>query len=728
MNFYDQLIAKAQGKEVHAEIANHGMIAQFERKRRIRGVAATHEESLLLQAGARLLERRKQLGFSVNHMAVCLDVTGPCYRQWESRFGNLAQTKHLENVAKILIVDPCWISLGINPPTERINVGEGAREVRWRQTTPGLSIEERKELAKRAQRRRKELKLSPYRITMLMAMQDFTVKRMQKMEAYLPVIADVAVEARWEQVLHVPVGWIRNVLIDATPASELTLELNLTHASTIAEEIFGIGIWLSRAKFSTRTTSLEGLEENERRMAKIFSTRYGVNGESESTLQAIADSAGLTRQRIQQITSKMRERAIALGNSEPPLISRLRQEIAPLLPQTVANLDLHFRQLLGDSLSLAGVERFAQDVLERSVLTITENPANSQVPWKSVAIDPNTHDSHILRVIRDGVMAMVRNVGAAQVDFISGVSSRASGKGVIQSKVIEVIKMIPGFEWLQERDGWFWLGEKYENRLINVAKKVLAVAGRRVDIEDIHGAMARSRRLNYETAIVSRYAVEAPYAVLVSVLANTSWVELVQYDDFRLRDPIPLESVLSMVELAVYHLLFNRGGIASRFDIQKALLDVPEPAFTAIALHATLDSSPVFYRMDTGIFALRGVVLSAQALVVASASVGGPNSAKHQVSLSPDGQGFISLPITILSHMVNSGYFGIPRQLAKQLPLGDYKLEGVVEPITLSELPNGEYRLRKFTKHLVAAGLKVGDVITLSFKPQMQQFKWVRSS
>jgi transcriptional regulator with XRE-family HTH domain len=744
MNHYDQLTSKAQTTEEIAQNAHEDKMARISR-RRGRVTTSAHDELQLRQAGARLLERRKQLGFSVNHMAVCLDVTGPCYRQWENKFGNLAQTKYLENVAAVMGVDPAWISLGQNSPPDKSQTDAKTSVSRWRVAPPGLSMEERQEYAKRALLRRKALKISLDGLTKLMGIPGLTAKRMRKMEAYLPVVEDAAIEARWERVLNVPAGWIRNKSIEEKPVSELTGQLSMAHASTIADEILGVSAWLARSKLPARTANFDELEDGERRGAQIFATRYGVKGESESTLQAIADSVGLTRQRIEQITLKMRERSGSLEDVDPPLIARLRRELTPLLPQTVANLDLHFKDLLGESLSLVGVERFAQDVLKRSILTITGKPTSLQTPWEPVAVDPNTHDADVLRVIRDAAMAMIRNVGAAQVEFIAGAAAGATGKGVTPSKVIEVIHMVPGFEWLLERDGWFWLGEKYENRLLNLVKKVLAVAGRRVDIEDIHGAMARARRVKTEStrtgsqsdeldtvpiaASIRAFTVEAPYAVLVCVLKKLSWLEQVQYDDFRLREPIPLESILSMVELAVYEFLSNKGGLASRFDIQQALLEVPKPDFTPIALHAALDASPIFTRIDTGIFALRGVSLTAEAFAAASRSVGGSSNTKHYASLVTDKHGYITFPMTVASYMLNAGYFGLPRQLAVQLPLGEFSLEGVLEPITLSKLSsNGEYRLLKFAKHLVAAGLKAGDRITLSVNPQTRQLKWAKSS
>ena len=55
-------------------------------------------------------------------------------------------------------------------------------------------------------------------------------------------------------------------------------------------------------------------------------------------------------------------------------------------------------------------------------------------------------------------MRMIRVCGGAQVLFVAGALSESIGRGVLPSDVERDCLMIPGFEWLIEKDGWFWWG------------------------------------------------------------------------------------------------------------------------------------------------------------------------------------------------------------------------------------------------------------------------------
>jgi transcriptional regulator with XRE-family HTH domain len=717
MNYFDQIIT---GKFTAESILENRVRNRKGGRGRPVGIKSETQETLLKQAGLRLQMSRKAAGYSIDDIANILGVTGNCYRIYEKRFGLLAQTKHLSTIVSVLNVSTAWIS----GQTDEMPIFQEAASFTGNVPTTSnvkLSEEYRRKLVKRARNRRKELKLSRADMAMMIEVPEIDSKRISALESYLPVTPNLVIENKWEQILQVPAGWIRDMDIRETPINQLKAKsmqrLVIVDAKNISDEIKGISRWLSRAHRFTRTVLVENLNEFELRSATIFAQRYCVNGQEDSTLQVIADKYVLTRQRIEQITKTMSHRSEFLI-VETPFLDQLEQEIKPLLPQSIIELDKHFRKLLGESLSIVGVERFAKDILKRSIVTITETPTDLSIPWDAVAIDPKTHNGLLLRTIRDVSMAMIRSVGAAQIEFIAGNVSKIISKGVTPLEISDIAKLIPGFVWLREKEGWFWLGEKYENRLLNVVKKVLAVANRRVDIEDIHGAMARSRRIKYEATNISTFSVEAPYIVLVSVLALIPWVELVQFDDFRLRKPINLKDVLSTVELSVYRYLIAKGGIAARYEIQKALVDVIDPIFTQIALHSALDASPIFYRMDSGIFALRGIALSPNSFGLAHAAVGGIlHNNKHLAAPIPDDSGELTIQIEILPYMINSSYFEIPMRLARMMEEGVYTFIGFKESLIYKILPSGANRLHRFTKQLKQEGYKIGDNLLLQVNP-----------
>src|SRR3546814_13377366 len=124
-------------------------------------------------------------------------------------------------------------------------------------------------------------------------------------------------------------------------------------------------------------------------------------------------------------------------------------------------------------------------------------------------------------------------------------ASEITGTGRTPCDAIQGCRNVPGFEWLSERDGWFWFGEGNESRLVTIALKVLAVSGRRVDAEEILASFIRSRRGYYPPEQLRPYLIEPPLQIVVEVLRRVKGLKNVQSDDFLLDTPVPVETVLS---------------------------------------------------------------------------------------------------------------------------------------------------------------------------------------
>lgn len=673
-------------------------------------------------SGRRLRQRRLELGYTISSLAKAIGVSAARYYQWEKQFGELAQSKYLESLAKVLGVHPQWISEGSD-------LAIGSMEALPVTLTPSPvsrpTSEDRHHLAKRARERRVSLKLTRRDVAHDICV---NVSALSSMERSLKARPELEVELKWESVLQVPAGWLRNVTIQ-TPTILLSAAANgfiANNTASVADEIQAIACWLSRESYARRTSDYQALSEREQRLVDIFVMRWGAADEEASTLQVIGEKFGVTRERIRQVTAKMEARATDF-KGETPFLDRLASELIAFLPQTVEKLDIKFRALLGGTLSLEGVERFARTILGRSIVSLTEKPANMHLGWGVVAVDPKTHNPDVLRTVRDIATAMIRNVGAAQVNFVAGAAGASLKRGVSPDEASQMCSLVVGFEWLIEEDGWFWFGAKWENRLLTVTKKVLAVAKRRVDIEDIHEAMARARRSSYDPDRPRPYAIDAPHSVLVAILKRVPWMEVVQHDDFRLKEPVALESILSDVELALHDFLQAKGGIAARYSINKALLKEGESQLGHMALQIALDSSPIIRRVEVGIFALRGAALTPESLTVASAAVGGDLQHLNHAALTSNAEGYIAFKFEIRPYMVNSRYLEVPMRLATLIPEGEYQLDGFVERVTYAVLSNGSRRLRKFTSKLINAGFGIGDWVMLHVNPQTRRIKFEKA-
>lgn len=542
-----------------------------------------------------------------------------------------------------------------------------------------LSMEARQLLAERAKQRRASLGKS-----IVYAASCMGVARavLAQMERCLRKIPNPAIDASWESVLEVPTGWLRDTS-QATPALAAEEKAPAIAAPpegwcTASDMIRGVGAWLSRSRGSirngaNRTTSLSDLNELERRNAEMFAVRYGVYGEDESTLESVGRHYGMTRERVRQIIGKMLERAVNL-QVETQILDRLRVEISKLSPGRTLKIETALQPLLGESLGIWGAQRFASEVMATKIAVFAKSPfSQNDVDRETVVLDQSNSDDDYARTIRSVCRGMVRSCGAANLYFVAGYVSQEMGRSVDVKDVLLTALRAPGFEWLLEPDGWFWFGEQDgDNRLLNVAKKVMAAAQCKVDVDQIHQAMGRSQRWFDSTREARRFFVEAPIQVLTKVLSRVSWLACIQKNDFVVSQENVLSDVLSDMEKLILKIIDANGGIAIKYEIDAyvhANLQV-----TPIAVAMTLARSPCFRQPSHGSYSVCGRAIEAQPLE--RAALLRSTLSNHGSSILPGEDGWCSYKFELTDYNLKHKMIGLPVALARIVVPGDYAVEG----------------------------------------------------
>jgi transcriptional regulator with XRE-family HTH domain len=216
-------------------------------------------------------------------------------------------------------------------------------------------------------------------------------------------------DARWETELEVPLGWLRNEAIE-TPALPDAATASATFSgTTIGAFIETMCTWCARTTRSDRTTQFDPLSEREQRLATILARRYGIAGEANATLQTIGDMMGLTRERVRQIADK------AMMRFEPvpppaPLVEQFQAAIIEHAPFQLTNPPAAVRDVVGDSQSLEGADRFFREVLGRPLV---HTKAYGTHDTMVVAADTASDD--LVQLVRQVSVAMIRQAGAAHV-------------------------------------------------------------------------------------------------------------------------------------------------------------------------------------------------------------------------------------------------------------------------------------------------------------------------
>lgn len=652
----------------------------------------SHDPSSFISSAIRLRERREAVGLSPVQVAGRLGVDKARYRYWEKVFGPLPQRQYGAALARILDVDTDWLCSG---------VGEVLQ-------LPPMDYES---LGQRAATRRRVLKLSKAKVAGAIGISNLTLS---KWEDSLPAKHRGEREHFWEDALQVPPGWLRDPAMTTPNPSSSRVSLDLTSSAleSVVDEILAVGVWLTRISERSRTVHFEELSEAEQRRATMFADRYGVSGPEKAILQIIGNQFGLTRERVRQVVDVMTARARDVAFVLPRLL-QLREAAGSSTSMSVIEFETTYRALLGPMLSLGDADSFAREILGFSVSAMTERSY-----WQTGnALQPMLGGEGGLGTavaVRDASRRMIRSCGAAHVMFVTGMVSSALGAAVSVQDVRQALAAVEGMEWLTEDEDWYWFGmDTAKNRVMEVARKALSVAGRRLDIEDLQQAVCRSRRLRFEDR-ASPPAVEVPKHVLREIFARVPWLSVVQFDDFVLTESVPVEETLNSSELPVAETIRRHGGAVARQILNKEF--VLSGKFSAPNLQIVLSNSPIIRPLGFGIYGLRGVPVSEKAFAAAMASVGGG------VALPPalDADGWHEFKITITDFKLRRGLVDFPSRVVRAIPAGEYQAEGLVNgSFVIGGVPSAPHRVTKFVTLLRKAGVRPADILRVRIHPEM---------
>lgn len=651
----------------------------------------SRDPSGFISTAVRLRERREAVGLTPTQVAERLGVDKARYRYWEKVFGPLPQRQYGGALARILAVETDWLCSGVGDVSQPLP-------------------RDYESLGQRAATRRRALKLSKAKAAEAIGVSNLTLS---KWEESLPAKYRGEKERLWEDALQVPSGWLRDPEM-TTPepySSRVSLDLTSVAPASVADDILAVGVWLTRTSERSRTVRLEELSEAERRRAVMFADRYGVSGPDNAILQIIGNRFGLTRERVRQVVDVMTARARGVAFVLPRLL-KLREVAASSASMSVSEFETTHRALLGPLLSLGDADGFAREILGFSVSAMTERSY-----WQTGnALQPMLGGEGGLGTavaVRDASRRMIRSCGAAHVMFVTGMVSEALGTAASVRDVRQALAAIEGMEWLTEDEDWYWFGmDTAKNRVMEVARKALSVAGRRLDIEDLQQAVCRSRRLLYEDRTPPP-AVEVPKHVLREIFARVPWLSVVQFDDFVLTESVPVEETLNGSELAVAETIRRHGGAVARQILNKEF--VLSGIFSGPNLQIVLAGSPIIRPLGFGIYGLRGVPVSEKAFAAAMAGVGGGASPP-----SPDTDGWHEFEITITDFKLRRGLVDFPSRVVRAIPAGEYRAEGLVKGnFVVGGVPSAPHRVTRFVPLLRKAGVRPADVLRVRIHSEM---------
>lgn len=584
------------------------------------------------------------------------------------------------------------------------------------------SLEMRQQLAQRAKQRRVALKMT---IGNLASRVGVTRPLMAQIERCLRKRRNDAIEGTWETALGVPTGWLRDAQMAAPEPQQAQAEPVIIAESgewkTVSALIRGVGAWLSRTVFdlqkgATPSGDPSDLTLRERQKADMFAMRYGVNGEQASTLEEVGRRFGLTRERVRQVVQKMLERAVRL-QVRTYVLEQLRDEVAKRAPSRASTIEQELRGLLGESLGIWDAQRFASEVLGLKVASFGRALSGDNKPDREMVV-PSDHpdEDGIARTIISVSRGMVRSCGAANTFFVTGYASHESGTAVDMKTVERWIVSVAGFEWISKVDGWFWFGaDDGENRLLNVTRKVMAAAQCKVDVDDIHRAMARSQRWLDNSRDSRRFFVEAPIQVLTRVLCRVPWLACIQYNDFMLNEEGSVAGVLSQVEQLIVQVIDANGGVALKFEIDAHVN--ANAKVTPMAVSVALARSPCLSQPSRGTYAICGRQLEANALE--RAEILRSTLSNLGTNGQPSDDGWYEYQFELTAYSIKHKMIGLPNVLGRAMTPGYYQVDGYEEQVKITSRASGLVLISHIVPTLTRLGAVAGCNIWMRINPNL---------
>lgn len=463
-------------------------------------------------------------------------------------------------------------------------------------------------------------------------------------------------------------------------------EQDLVVANTLDEEILHTGRLLSR-----RALAATHAERN----AYVFRARYGGHGDDESTLQAIGDAHGLTRERIRQIVDKQLS-FLTFTTLKASCFEALATACLTLEAVTVSMAEERLRHLLGGNLSLQGASDYGREVLGRPLpVQFAQIPNGETIviagelpPWFQAAITQSK--------------AMIGHCGAAQLNLAWALTMRQHQAWIPPDQFRQVIVHAPGFDWIDDDEAWFWLGpEGSANRLVKRTIEILSFAKRPLDIEIIYGGLTRYAR-GRSSEVYEDAGIWPPMEVVRLLLAKSPALVCQQGDDFRLAATGSQVVAKTGVAEMILAELKLRGGLASRSELHQAL--VVGKVMNPVSFSVALAHSPLVSQIDRSVFAIRGWPLSAVRLTEAQNRVGnvnGPRVNFKEVDVTSNGD--VSWVNTLSKSSMSNLYAGVPSKALLHLPEGQYAADGSVLTLT-------EQRMVGLIRHVVAKGGGAGTL------------------
>jgi hypothetical protein len=425
-------------------------------------------------------------------------------------------------------------------------------------------------------------------------------------------------------------------------------------------------------------------EVGDERDRRIIVRRLGWEGGPAKTLEAIGQRYGITRERVRQICTRVKD--VQKADAFVPVLDRVVAIVEAATPGIADNVE---KELLRADLTR---RIFNLDTLREISKGFGRKPrfAIETLHGQRFVI-PSTHGA-LLHGICDKATASVRRWGVANIEDIAAATNASS------STVRQLLPLMPQFKWLDQPSGWFWIPDVPRNSLLTPIRKILAVSPN-IDISELRAGVSRPHR---------RKGFAPPRRVLLELCRQLSWCR-VDGNRVSTRESQDPNQVLSDSERILFEVLKVHGPVLQRTEFEKLCL---EAGINRHSFWIFLSYCPIITRYACGVYGLRGADIPAG--LVERLIPKRPRKWKVLVDYGWTKDRSLSVVYRISAGILSNGVISVPASL-KTFVHGKFTL------VTADNAPAGTLVVKDNTAWGLGPlfrrrGGEVGDYLSLLFK------------
>ena len=320
------------------------------------------------------------------------------------------------------------------------------------------------------------------------------------------------------------------------------------------------------------------------RNAFIADRYYGFDGRGGTTLQAIGNEIGVTRERVRQIISAASE-SLSTRRPASPTLDRTIAFVVDHMPGAAGRIEtqLQSQRLTSGLFRLEGVIKAAELLRRRLPFSITALKGERLVHSRDIA--------SLDTIVRIAQRLMSRWGLTTLSDVVAEVRKLKSD--VCTRKVVaSALACLGDFHWLEQSTGWFWLSGTPNNPLLNRIRKILSVANP-IHISELRAGIARDSKMK---------VFSPPKRVLLEFCRQAPGLR-VNNETVRAGPVISADDALAQTERDIVHILTAHGGTMATSEFKSVCLGMGVNRNT---FYQNLLRSPIISRYANHLYGLIG--------------------------------------------------------------------------------------------------------------------------